>query len=115
MEGNARRLSATLGEWEKANLKLGIELCRMDPGLEREREESSRLKAVGEILREFSFSGGHGMGMAENSSKVMASDAGKVMARPDRERQEDDAEGEKKVALEKELRAQRSDKEQCVA
>ena len=31
------------------------------------------------------------------------------------EKQEDDAEGEKKVAIEKELRGQRSDKEQCVA
>lgn len=31
------------------------------------------------------------------------------------ERQEDDAEGEKKVAIEKELRPQRSDKEQCAA
>lgn len=32
-----------------------------------------------------------------------------------RQGQEDDAEGEKKVVMEKELRAQRSDKEQCVA
>lgn len=53
--------------------------------------------------------------MAENSSKAMASDAGKVTARPGREGQEDDAEGEKKVAIEKELRAQRSDKEQPAA
>lgn len=77
----------------------------MNPVLQRDKIR--RLRAVGDDLC------AEGQGEAEKSSKTTASDIAKVTARPGG-RQEDDAEGETKVAIEKELRAQRSDKEQSI-
>lgn len=45
-----------------------------------EREKIRRLKAVGEVLKEFSCA--EGKGEAENNSKATASDTAKVTARP---------------------------------
>lgn len=83
-----------------------------DRGSQSEPRATIRiLRAVGGDLKDLCA---EGWGVAEKSSKATAliqprSLQGRV------ERQEDAAEGETKVALEKELRAQRSDKEQSIA
>lgn len=98
--------------WEngKNQILSWIELTRMDPVLKREK--SRRLKTVVEVLKKLAPVQ-RGKGRLKTAAKPqpviqLRSQQGQAG------RQADDAEGEK-VAIEKELRAQRSDKEQCVA